>query len=89
MNIKRHFIFNPIGNQSHIPSVNRPSITTGGVVNLAPPVDSNHVINVPIRHTNLSNASLFIPPGPIAPSIQVFKEMVIKDLIALKCPRNQ
>lgn len=80
MNIKRHFILNPIGNQSHIPSVNRPSTTTSGVVNSAPLVASNNVVNVPIRHTNLSNASLFNPPGPIAPSMQVFKEMVIKDL---------
>lgn len=40
-----------------------------------------------ICHTKLFNASLFNPPGFAAPSVQIFKEMVVRDLVALKTPR--
>lgn len=45
--------------------------------------------NVPIRHTNLSNASLFNPLSLTASSVQVFKELVLKDLLALKIPKQR
>lgn len=32
------------------------------------------------QHSNLSNASLFNPPGPVAPAIRVFRDVVLRDL---------
>lgn len=31
-------------------------------------------------HSGLSNPSLFNPPGSLAPSVQVFKNLVLEDL---------
>lgn len=88
MNIKRHFLLNPIGNSSQIIHriSTRPTIQLS--TNTLQSVREN-VANVPIRHTNLSNAFLFNPPGFVAPSVQVFKELVVKDPLAFKPTRNK
>lgn len=36
------------------------------------------------KHTNLANATLFNPPGSLAPSIRVFCDVVLKDLEGIK-----
>lgn len=70
INIKRHFIMNPIENRSPVTSTSLPQVNLGG--------------DTRTRHTKFSNASWFNPPGFVAPSVQVFKDMVLKDLEALK-----
>lgn len=37
-----------------------------------------------IRHSGLSNASVFNPPGTLSPSINVFRDLVLKDLEKLR-----
>lgn len=37
-----------------------------------------------VRHSGLSNAFLFNPPGHVPPSVLVFKDLVLKDLDKLK-----
>lgn len=41
-----------------------------------------------IRHSGLSNASLFNPPGNEALNISVFKELVLKDIEQLKIKKS-
>ena len=36
--------------------------------------------DVEIQHSNLSNASLFNPPGGMAPNIKVFRDVLLRDL---------
>lgn len=98
MNIKRHFLHNPTGNVNQLVSTNIPRVTTANIVSVNPPNHNSGAVfssldrgggdNVAqIRHTNFSNASLFNPLGFVAPSVQIFKEMVLKDIVALKAPR--
>ena len=81
MNIKRHFILNPIGNGTQVIHRIPPSSIRRSGVNSD---DVPPTICAPIQHSNLRNASLFNPPGFVAPAIQVFKELVTKDLLSLK-----
>ena len=45
-------------------------------------------VTTEIIHTGLSNPSLFNPSCPIAPSVKVFRDLVIKDLEELPVKRN-
>lgn len=93
-------MLNPTGSRSYpvgtsIPHTSTSSETTtvssqhrshlGGP---SPSSEDGRIGAAQIRHTKLSNALLFNPPGFVAPSIQIFKEMVVKDLVALKIPRS-
>lgn len=58
LNIKRHFISNPIR-------------------------DSNRLVSE-YQHSGFSNAFLFNPPGTLAPSLRVLRNVVLRDLDNLK-----
>lgn len=44
------------------------------------PIRSQNEVASHIVHSGLSNPSLLNPPGPIAPSIKVFRDLVLQDL---------
>lgn len=47
---------------------------------LSNPVRDMRVTATDYQHSGLSNASLFNPPGALAPSIRVFRDVLLKDL---------
>lgn len=57
------------------------------------PTQSVGITSNEFHHSGLSNASLFNPPGAMAPSLKVFKDVVLRDLEQLplkrvKCNRD-
>ncbi|XP_077341766.1 suppressor of cytokine signaling 5 isoform X1 [Lithobates pipiens] len=55
---------------------------------LGNPIQENNRSSPVFQHSGLANASLFNPPGTLAPSIKVFRDLVLKDLdgmIIKKC----
>lgn len=50
---------------------------------LSNPIKDPQILREDVRHSGLSNASLFNPPGSLAPSLGVFRELVVKDLETL------
>lgn len=50
---------------------------------LTNPIRENNMVRMKFQHSSLSNASLFNPPGALAPSIRVFRD-VLRDLEQIK-----
>lgn len=50
---------------------------------LSNPIEKNYsrIGEQPSKGTGLKNASLFNPPGKLAPSLSVFKDLVLHDLL--------
>lgn len=51
---------------------------------LSNPIVDRSTTNSEFHHSNLSNASLFNPPGALAPSLRVFRDVVLRDLELIK-----
>lgn len=51
------------------------------------PVKTNGLTSLEFRHSGLSNASLFNPPGALDPSLKVFRDVVLRDLDKLPVKR--
>ena len=56
---------------------------------LSNPIAQTQPIATDFRHTGLSNASLYNPPGGTAPSIKVFRDIVLRDLDRLPIKKTQ